>query len=76
MENTFRSKDLSEAAFLYASHKKLITTENDKGKIWFIFEDKLSCEDLVNSFWSKEASINAKEYSDAIRTLKDLIFSR
>lgn len=75
MEN-YRTKDLSESAFLYASRKRLINTENDNGKVWFIFEDKLSCEELVNSFWRKEASVNAKEFADAIRTLKDLIFNR
>lgn len=76
MENYYRTKDLAEASFLYASNKKLIRVENDNGKIWFIFDDKASCERLANSFWSKDAIVNAKEFSDAIRTLKDIIFSR
>jgi len=31
---------------------------------------------MVNSYWRKEASVNAKEFADAIRTLKDLIFNK
>lgn len=76
MENCYRTKDLSEASFLYASGKKLIRLDKDNVKIWFIFEDKLSCENLSNSFWRKEALINAKEFADGIRTLKDLIFNK
>ena len=76
MENFYRTKDLSEASYLYASRKRLLKLEKNNGKVWFIFEDKPSCEELADSFWRKEATVNAKEFSDAIRTLKDLIFSR
>ncbi len=74
--NTYRTKDLSEASFLYSQSKKLIKLENDKGKFWFIFDDKDSCSDLSESFWRKEATVNAKEFADSIRTLKGLIFNR
>ena len=76
MNDTYRTKDLSEASFLYASGSKLIKTDNENGKVWFIFFDKAYCEKLANSFWSREATVNAKEFADAIRTLKDLIFNR
>lgn len=76
MEDYYRTKDLATASFLYASNKKLIKTDQDNGRVWFIFEDKPSCDVLVNSFWRKEAVVNAKEFSDAIRTLKDLIFNK
>ena len=76
MENYYRTKDLSEASFLYASGKRFLNLEKDNGKVWFIFNDKTSCEDLAGSFWRKEATVNAKEFSDAIRTLKDLIFNK
>ncbi|MBW2044320.1 MAG: hypothetical protein JRI96_05465 [Deltaproteobacteria bacterium] len=72
----YRTKDLAEASFLYASNKKLIRLDNQNGKVWFVFEDKLSCEDLSNTFWRKEAVINAKDFADSIRTLKALIFNR
>jgi len=72
----YRTRDLSEASFLYACRKKLIQLDNDDGRIWFMFNDVDSCQKLADSFWRREASINAKEFADAIRTLKDMIFSR
>ena len=75
MEN-YRTKDLSVAAFLYASHKKLITTEHENGTVYFIFADKPNCFELTNSFWRREAFVNAKEFADSFRTLKDIIFNK
>ena len=70
----FSSSDLSESSFLYASGKRLLKTEKLYGKITFFFEDKIACEKLSSSYWSKEAKVNAKEFADSIRTLKDMIF--
>jgi len=74
--NIYRTKDLSEAALLYASHKKLYELERDNHLIWFIFEDRTDCERLTKSFWRREALIDAKDYSDSLRTLKSLIFNK
>lgn len=73
--NHYSTKDLSVASFLYASGKKLIHLNKDNGRTWFLFDNRNSCEQLVRSFWAKEALVNAKEYSDSIRTLKELIFN-
>jgi hypothetical protein len=72
----YMTKDLAEAAFLYASNRKLSGLENESGKYWFVFENYRNCQQLSNKYWQKEAKINAKEYSDAIRSLKDLIFNK
>ena len=74
--DTFRTKDLAESAFLYASKVKLLKIDNENGRVWFVFEDKSHCEQLSDSFWSKEAVVNAKDYADAFRSLKDIIFNR
>ena len=76
MNNHYSTKDLSESAFLYSSGKKLAKLDRTDGKVWFVFEDKISCEELSNSFWRKDALVNAKEFADAIRTLKGLIFNK
>ena len=76
MKSNFRTKDLSEASLLYASGKKLQHPQHENGKVWFVFEDKASCEEIVHTYWRREAVINAKDYADAIRTLKDLIFNK
>lgn len=72
----YRTKDLAEASFLYASGERLIGLDNDSGKYWFIFADQGCCEQLISKYWQKEAQVNAKEYSDAFRSLKDLVFNK
>jgi hypothetical protein len=76
MNNTHHTKDLAEAAFLYASGRKLAELKKDSGKYWFVFDDRKTCQALVDSYWRKDASVNAKEYADAFRSLKDLIFNK
>lgn len=72
----YRTKDLSESAFLYASKQRLLRLDSEQGRIYFVFENKDSCEELSNSYWRKEASVNAKDFADAMRTLKDIIFNK
>lgn len=74
-DNFYRTKDLSLASFLYASNKKLLEFYKENAIVYFIFEDKRSCEELVSSFWQKTAMINVKEFVDASKTMKDLIFN-
>jgi hypothetical protein len=73
---TFQTRDLSEAAFLYASGRKFSKLNSDGQRFWFVFDGKHECKKLADSYWRKEATINAKEMSDALRTLKDMIFNR
>lgn len=44
MKDTYQTKDLPEASFLYASGKKLTSIDNRHGKVWFIFISRSSCE--------------------------------
>jgi len=74
--NFYRTRDLSEASYIYASGRKLSQLENSNGIAWFIFEDEGRCKKLADAFWSGKSTINAREYSNAMRNLKNLIFSR
>ena len=75
MENIYRTKDLYESSYLYACHKKLLQLDRENGRCWFIFQDKQSCQSLIDSYWRREAKIDAKEFIDALRSLKDRIFN-
>ena len=75
-ENLFLTRDLGEASFLYASGRKLTQLIKEDGRFAFAFDDKTSCQKLIDSLWRKEATVNAKELLDAQRSLKDLIFTR
>lgn len=74
--NEYKTRDLHEAAFLYAKNKKLLRLEGKDREFWFIFDEAESCEILANSYWANEAEILAKQYVDALRTLKDRIFAK
>jgi hypothetical protein len=75
-DNVYLTKDLYEAAFLYANHLKFLGLEKEIDFYWFIFEDKERAEVLSNKYWQKEALINAKDYAEAIRSLKDRLYAR
>ena len=70
------TKDLGEASLLYAKHKRLTKVNKDSGIVWFLFDDKNGCEALSEAFWRREVDVNAREFVDAMRCLKDMIFNR
>lgn len=72
----FLTKDLSEAAAIISSGAKLLRLQQDTSFFWFVFADKTSCEQLSNAFWAGELQVDAKAYSQAMKSLKDRIFSR
>jgi len=71
----YRTKDLNEAGALLASNIKLIRLDQAQGFSYFIFEDK-SAQEISNKFWTGELTVSAKQFSDALRTLKDRLFAR
>lgn len=73
-KDVYLVKDLFEAAYLYASNAKLINLKKDGSYYWFVFSDKFVCENLIQKYWGREASIDPKSYADALRSLKDRLF--
>ncbi|OGE25741.1 hypothetical protein A2780_02530 [Candidatus Daviesbacteria bacterium RIFCSPHIGHO2_01_FULL_41_45] len=74
--NEYKTRDLHEAAFLYAKGKKLLRLEGGGREFWFVFDEADGCEVLANSYWANEVEVLAKSYADSLRTLKDRVFSR
>jgi len=72
----YRTKDLGEAGALLASKAKLLRLERESSFYWFIFENKILCEELSNSYWNDQLQVSAKTYSNALKELKDRLFSR
>jgi len=69
-------KDIYAASALFAEGKKLLRLQRDGKLFWFVFENKEECEQSLNKYWSGESSISMRVYADAIRTLKDRLFSQ
>lgn len=73
--NRFISKDLYVSALCYAKGLQLERIERDGRICWFVFGGGAVGEQLQQNFFSKNVDVNAKEYADALRTLKNLVFS-
>jgi len=73
--NLFSTKDLYLSALCYAKGLKLERIDRQGRVCWFLFADKRQGEQLQREFISKSVEVNAKEYTDALRTLKDLLFA-
>lgn len=74
MNKELRTKDLYLAAFLYLkAHFERV--EREGKTCWFVFSNNLNNDDLINEYWSGKELCSAKEYADAIRTIKDRIYS-
>lgn len=75
-DNLFVSKDVYLSALCYATGMKLVKIERQGRVNYFLFADRKRGEKLQQDFFTKTAEVNAKDYSDALRTLKDLLFSQ
>lgn len=74
-QKEFFTKDLNEAGAILASGIKLLRLDREANFYWFVFEDK-STQEVCNKFWSGELMLNAKQFSDALRSLKDRLFAQ
>lgn len=75
MSDHFLTKDLQLAGLLYAKGAGFIGVNRNGRLCWFVFENHQLCEKLQQQFFAKSVDVNAKDYADAIRTLKDLVFA-
>ncbi len=73
--NTWRTKDLYVASYLYSQGKELFKIERDGRTCWFLFSDGTKCEELQSLYWSNKGQTVPKLYADAVRSLKDMIFA-
>ena len=77
-KDIYLTRDLYEASFLYISDLKFLGLDGNGNSttFYFRFQGREKAEVLSNRFWSKTTEGNIKEYSDAVCTLKHLIFSK
>jgi hypothetical protein len=75
IEETYSTRDLSEASMLLVKNQKLFSLERHGKTVYFHFANKENCEELANQFWFGECLVNAKTYYEAMTTLKNRIFA-
>lgn len=71
----YKTKDIYEASALVTSDIKLLRLEKESNFFWFVFENLQKSEDISSQYWNNELMVLAKDYSDAIRSLKDRLFA-
>lgn len=78
MENNhYKTRDLYEAAFIYAQKGETFSCLEPNGRDFlFVFENPNECRSLASKYYSTEGLVSGKHFADAIKTLKDLIFNR
>lgn len=75
MTDSFSTKDLYLAGLIYSKGVRFQGIRREGKTCWFLFEDKDLCERLQQQFFAKTVETNAKNYADALRTLKNLVFA-
>lgn len=71
----FSTRGLPEAAFLYVSQKKLIRIQQCEDHFVFVFNDPQICRRILDAFLRREATVEPRAYSDALRYLKDRLWA-
>ena len=74
----FKTTNLYEAGYIYASASQNFEgVEPDGRDFSFVFNNQSNqCDKLSANYFSRGADVDALTYADAIKTLKDIIFSR
>lgn len=72
----YKTKDLSLSAALVCSSAKLLRLQKENKFFWFVFADKSLCAQLANEYWAGSLTLDAKRYSEALRSLKDRLFAQ
>jgi len=75
MNTPYKTRNLHEAAYLFALGYPPELTQEPNSTIWyFIFPPE--CEELSLKYWDKTGVVSGKEYADALRNLKERIFKK
>lgn len=77
MKDIYQTRDLYEAAFLYGSHGISFAGLQEDGRdCIFTFSPADKAQELANQYYNHTAVQNVKEYTDALKTCKDILFNR
>ncbi len=75
MKEEFQTKDLYCASYIYAKSAPFVRVEREGKQCHFVFGNKSLCEQLQLEYFSRKGEVIGKQFADAIRTLKDLLFA-
>lgn len=74
-ENKYRTQDLALSAFLNLNFPILTLEKLDQFKFQFVFEDSISLQKEIDSFYNNTGKVNPKDYFNSIKNLKSRFYS-
>lgn len=75
-ENATQIRDLGLAAALVAVGCVMAGTKRDgRGRVYFLFENNEDTSLAIKTWQTNELDVRARSYFEAIKTLKDIIYS-
>ena len=74
-ENKYRTQDLALSAFLNLYFTILSLEKLDQFKFQFVFEDSISLQKEIDSFYNNTGKVNPKDYFNSIKNLKSRFYS-
>jgi len=72
-QNLYQTKDTESAIILYAMKQVLDSTFWENGSCFFVYEDKVACENILKDYLNDKIIIGAKSLMDAYKTIKGII---
>ena len=76
MQDKYKTKDLGEAAALICKTSELLGLQKDGKVVWFIFSNPASCKAISNKYFFGELLVNARDYNESLKLLKNRIFAK
>ena len=74
-QQVYKVRDLNEAAAILCLGFDFHSTEIDtNGRIYFLFPDSPELQNATKAYWACSLQVTARYYSDAIKTLKNVIY--
>jgi hypothetical protein len=73
--NTYSNRDFYMSSYLIAAGMQLKSYHKTNGITTFEFGNSEKLQELVNNYYSMNASVNAMQYGSAIKNLKSVIHS-
>ncbi len=75
INNNYETKDLGIAAYLIAIGHSLKNHSKCDGETYFIFDNDSQIQNEVNKFISRKALVEPVAFSQALRSLKSVIYA-
>jgi len=71
----YQSKDQYLATLLFCLDIPLEKTERKGSIVFFVFQNKGRCEEIIKDYYQNKLNINPKKFVDSLNTIRSLIFS-